>query len=129
MVNFFCIVLSRNTCNCTYCSRWIGARPNSVSTRLRYDSLPRHRPLQRLREQARLAIPPALLQPLAATFDRSCHAHFELMMLLQVGQHLPSPVEHFAGNPGQAGDVDAVALVGAAGGDLVQEDDLLARLA
>ena len=47
----------------------------------------------------------------------------------QLGQHFAGPLQHLAGHAGQPGDVDAVALVGAAGGDLVQEDDLVLPLA
>ena len=51
------------------------------------------------------------------------------MMRFQLIEDLPGPIEHLGRHAGQAGDVDAVALVGAAGGDLVQEDNLLVPFA
>ena len=47
------------------------------------------------------------------------------MMRLELGQHLLSAVEHVGGNAGEAGNVNAIALVRAAGRDLVQKDDVL----
>ena len=42
-------------------------------------------------------------------------------MLLQVGQDLVCPVDDLSGQPGQLGDVNAVASVGAAGDNLVKK--------
>src|SRR5260370_1037486 len=43
----------------------------------------------------------------------------------QFSENLFAAVEDFGGDAGQAGHVDAIALVGAAGGDLVQEDNVV----
>ena len=51
------------------------------------------------------------------------------MLLFQEGEDLAGPVEDRRGDAGQPGDVDAVALVGPAGDDPVQEDDLPLALA
>ena len=51
------------------------------------------------------------------------------MLLLQLGQNLLRPLDHLARHAGQPGHVDAVALVGRAVDDLVQEDHLVLPLA
>ena len=46
------------------------------------------------------------------------------VLAFEVGEDFLGAVEDLGGDAGQAGDVDAVALVGASGDDLVQEDDV-----
>ena len=47
---------------------------------------------------------------------------------LERGEHLSRALDHRSGHAGELGDVDAVAAVGAAGDDAVQEDDLAVLL-
>src|SRR5262249_6043570 len=75
-------------------------------------------PIRRVNEKAALllhgpAFPPRLRQ-LAVQ-----------VMGLELLEDDAGPLQHLARRPSEAGDVDAVALAGAAGGDLVQEDDVL----
>src|SRR4051794_28950674 len=51
------------------------------------------------------------------------------VLLFEEREDLAGAVEDRGGHPREARDVDAVALVGAAGHDLVQEDDLAFALA
>ena len=51
------------------------------------------------------------------------------VLLFEEGEDLAGPFEHRGRDAGQARDVDAVALVGAAGDDPVEEDDLPLALA
>ena len=46
------------------------------------------------------------------------------MLLFEELEDLAGSIQNRGGHAGQPGDVDAVALVGAAGHDLVEEDDL-----
>ena len=59
-------------------------------------------------------------------FDTDLLSAVLLALGFQVGQHLPSAVDHALGQPGHLGHVHAVALVGPAGHYLVQEDHLVA---
>src|SRR5262245_35257202 len=47
----------------------------------------------------------------------------------ELGEDLSGPLHHLTGDAGQPRDMDAVALVRAAGGDLVQEDYIILPLA
>ena len=47
------------------------------------------------------------------------------VFVLQLGEDFLGPFDHFARHAGQPGDVDAVALVGGTGHDLVQKDHLV----
>jgi hypothetical protein len=47
------------------------------------------------------------------------------LLFLEVEEDLPGPVDDGPGDTGQLGDMDAVALVGGAGDDLAQKNDLV----
>ena len=61
---------------------------------------------------------------MAATASRGRSAGAEVVRF-QVGQHLPGSFQHFWGNASEPGDVNPVALVGAARSDLMKKDDVV----